>query len=195
MIKKDLPDDILIENVKKNLCNDSLMVLHDRYNKIYFDVCAKYSKKVPILKYDDLSKDDLFVLNRAIYSYNNKRKAKFSTWLSHMSRYHCLKIIKENSIHHKNLLDCDDEIWHNILNSSKNSYSDDNSFLKEFINNTLSKLRDKRILKIYKMRYLEDNKEWKDIAKNFNLTKTYVKSLHDIGRDYIKKQMEKDDLV
>ncbi len=193
MLNKELPDEILIKNVKDKLCSESLVALCNKYNKIYFDVCAKYAKKVPQLDYNELIKDDLFVLNRAIQTYKNDRKAKFTTWFSHMSRYHCLNSIKSAIFNTKaKISDFNEEIWNSILNSEKNSYRDDNSFIHEFISKTLSKLRDKRILKIYEMRYLKDTKEWKDIAKEFELTTTHVKFLHDIGRNFLKEEMEKE---
>jgi DNA-directed RNA polymerase specialized sigma subunit len=192
MFKKDIPDEKLIQNVKDGLCDESFLTLCERYNKIYFDICAKYSKKVPYIKYEDLIKDDLFVINKAIQTFNGKKKTKFSTWLSHMSRYYCLNLIKDNVNNQRVKIDCDPEVWKSILNCEKNSYKDDNSFIGEFIKKTLSKIKDKRILKIYQMRYFDDNKDWKDIAKEFNVTATYIKILHDIGRDFIKKEMRKD---
>ena len=57
----------------------------------------------------------------------------------------------------------------------------------------LKKMNDKRIFKIFKLRYLNKGEKltWKQIAKEFDLTPQTIINLHAKGRRAIKRKMKK----
>ena len=73
---------------------------------------------------------------------------------------------------------------------------EDNSEMKNDVDhafNILSKLNDKRIFKIFKLRYLNKGERltWKQIAEKFSLTPQTIINLHTKGRRILKKKMKK----
>jgi len=63
--------------------------------------------------------------------------------------------------------------------------------LKEFTGNILSQLKDKRIKKIFQLRYFSDSKKttWNNIAKNLNISIQTAINLHDKGVAVLNKKI------
>ena len=86
----DSSDQALIDDIKQNSSNDSILELIRRHQKLVFSIYSKYVKKNTYLNYEDLVRDSPFVLNQAVQSFNKDKNTKFSTWLANMARYYCL---------------------------------------------------------------------------------------------------------
>ena len=87
-----------------------------------------------------------------------------------------------------------DESTQNFFFGSKSQEIHERKAVTEKINHIftqLEKLRDKRIIKIFKLRYLSSDKlTWKSIADQFNLTPQTVITLHGKGRRFLKKKLD-----
>ena len=63
--------------------------------------------------------------------------------------------------------------------------------LREFTGNILNQLRDKRIKKVFQLRYFSDSKKttWNNIAKNLNISIQTAINLHDKGVAVLNKKI------
>ena len=187
-----LPDIKLVELVKKKNCSDAFSEIERRHEKLYFNICSSFSKKVPALKYEDIIQDSKFVLNRAVQSYNPDKKTKLSSWIGNYSRYHCLNTIRKSKPSQYEKPFENETI--DIINNQNNRYHTD---LKpeEEVNHVfhfLDSLQDHRISKIFRLRYMGDNEErkWKNIAKNLGISYQEAITLYQIGKKEVRKQTE-----
>jgi RNA polymerase sigma factor (sigma-70 family) len=184
-----IDDYSLIKLIKNRNCNDSFKELQDRHSNLYYSICNKFRGRVDI---EEVYKDKDFVLYKAIMSFSDDRGAKFSTWLGNYARYHCLNYIKNN---YKYVITDDDKITHFFNNKSIEEHNQDTDHKGEldYAFSILEGMSDKRIFKIFKMRYLHDGPRltWKEIAEEFNLTPQTIINLHTKGRRALKRKMKK----
>lgn len=182
-------DDLkLIKSIKKHNCSDSFNLLEERHSNLYYAICNKFSARVDL---DEIYKDKNFVIYKAITSFKDDRGAKFSTWLGNYARYHCLNYIKNN---HKYVNSEEDKIIHFFNKKSLSEYNQ-NKDCKNDLDHAfaiLEKMNDKRIFKIFKLRYMNEGPKltWKEIAEKFNLTPQTIINLHTKGRRVLRKKMK-----
>lgn len=179
----------LIKLIKNNKCNASFKRLEEKHSNLFYSICNKYKNKVDL---EEVYKDKSFVMFRSVCSFNPTRGAKFSTWLGNYSRYHCLNFIKNNF---KYLNSNEETITHFFNNKSLDDY-DANKNHKTDLEHAfaiLKKMNDKRIAKIFELRYLHTGEKltWKQIAKKFDLTPQTIINLHAKGRRTLKNKMKK----
>jgi len=178
----------LIKKIKNKNCSDSFVQLTERHAKLFYSICNKY---VAVQKHDEIHLDLNFVFLKSINSYNKDKKTKFSTWLGNCTRYHCLNYTKVESKY----VDHENEEASQLLFNTKSMENYNNDKLKvdiDHIFSTLDDLKDKRIPKIFRMRYLHIGKKrptWKKIGERFNLTSQTIINLHGKGRAVIKKSL------
>ncbi len=191
MLVNSLPDIKLIRNIKKTSCNLSTIEMLRRYEKIAFKVIDNYCKKCQgFLKYDELVEDTPFLIIKAINSYNPK-KSQFQTYFYNSVRFHILNLIKSKTedkvINAENI----DLVVDKSDFSYKDSYKEKNVF--EYSINLLGKLEDKRIKKIYQMRFLErKNQTWREISQKLDISATWCKVLFNRGKEYLKDKIVKE---
>lgn len=186
-----LNDEQLLDKILNDNCNDSFKEIVSRHEKLVFDVCSKYAKRTNAFTYQDIIKDSYFIVNEAIRTFRNDRGAKFSTWLGHFTRFYCLKMIKSL---HKNTMDVPLQTEEldllNIKNDKyhKNEYDD----ITEHINNILLELEDKRIQKIFALKYFNDSKNtaWTEIAKQMKMSAMHTINLHNRGCKLLKSRLK-----
>jgi RNA polymerase sigma factor (sigma-70 family) len=177
----------LINLIKNSNCNDSFKRLQSKHSNLFYSVCNKFTNKVDL---DEIYKDKDFVMYKAVMSFKPEKGAKYSTWLGNYSRYHCLNYIKNN---HKYVITDEDKMKHffnlksiDEYDCSRNPQDDlDHAF------DILEKLKDKRIFRIFKLRYMHEGPRltWKEIAEKFDLTPQTIINLHMKGRRILKKKM------
>jgi len=186
----ELTDPALLKLVRNNNSSEAFEELVNRHEKLFFDVCSKYSKKSPLIKYDEIINDKYFVIGEALKTYKQGRKAKFSTWVGHFTRFYCLKKITYLT---KNHLDTGLETQDiDILNLNLNKFDEQKyDDIKDHINNLLSKIEDKRIKKIFDFRYFNgQNETWTEIAKKLNISAMHTINLHNKGCQLLKKELK-----
>jgi len=189
-LTKNEEDLNLINLIKNKNCSDSFKELETRHSNLYYSICNKFSSKVDL---NEIYKDKSFIIYKAVTSFKDGRGAKFSTWLGNYARYHCLNYIKNN---HKYIISEDEKMAH-FFNSKAMETHQQKKDTKEDLEdafNILKKLNDKRIFKIFQLRYLHEGPKltWKQIAQQFDLTPQTIINLHSKGRRILKRKMKKD---
>jgi len=182
-------DNQLIKKIKKDNCSDSFKTLSERHCKLFYSVCNKY---VSPNKIKDIHLDLNFVFFKSLSSYKKNKKTKFTTWLANCTRYHCLNYSKNEN---KYVDLYDDETATLMFNTQAIENYDNEKYKIEVdhIFSMLEELKDKRIVKIFRMRYLYTDRKrptWKKIGERFNLTSQTIINLHDKGRTIIKKKIK-----
>lgn len=195
MKKKLIKDWTLIRKVKKNGCNESYITLRDRHEKLFYKICQNY---LPIartkgIKNEDILEEKDHVMFKAISSYKNNKKCKFSTWLGNCTKYFCLGRINANN----RMVSSEDELLRTILDLRiKEEYTEEDKLKndKEYIFNILDNLKDKRISRVFELRYFDDFKEdskptWSFIAKKIGTSTQTAINLHQRGKGILAKKI------
>ena len=83
-------DERLALNVAKNNCDKSLKVLINKHSALCYNICNKYSATLNSrgVSFADILKEREYIIYKAALSFKPDRKAKFSTWLGNIARYH-----------------------------------------------------------------------------------------------------------
>ena len=190
---RKLPDSKLVEKVKNDNCSDSFVEITRRHEKLYFNICSSYSKKVPKLKYDEIIQDSKFVINKAVQTFNPKKETKLSSWIGNYSRYYCLNTIREFTMHAN--YETVDDITLDLLNNQRNNFHYDNKYKDDanHILHILNSLKDARIVQIFKIRHLSDKetRKWKNISKIMNLSAQRVTTLYKQGVKEVLENINK----
>jgi RNA polymerase sigma factor (sigma-70 family) len=181
----------LIKRIKKFKCSDSLKELENLHGGLCLKIIKKYLSQLNNKNYsiEDILKDKTYVVYQSVLSFDSKRKIKFSTWLGNQIRYYCLNMIYKN----KNNLCLDDE---NIkyLVEKKQAEEKNNEIDKskiEYIFNLLHNMKDKRIEKIFKLRYFEAKKlkSWNDIGKKLQISTQTAINIHNKTLGFLNKKI------
>ena len=138
-----------------------------------------------------------FVLFKAVKSYKPNKNTKFSTWVGNCAKYFCLTFINSRN----RFVDLDDDaIEHHMIEKSKENHATENKlkYDKDFIFKILRQLKDKRISKVFKLRYFDEDIKskkptWSRIASKINTSTQTAINLHQRGvRILITKLKSKD---
>jgi len=189
--KEDLE---LVNNVREDNCQDSLKELINRHSALCYNVYQKYGSTLSSsgVFFDDVVKEKDYVIYKSAMSYNPDRNTKFSTWVGNHARYHCLNLINQNQ---KYVAVNDSTLNYFIENNeaagSPQPQQQGRQDSLEYIFNLLSQLKDKRIEKVFKLRYLgDDGKEsWSRIGENMRVSTQTAINLHDRGLKVLRKKM------
>jgi RNA polymerase sigma factor (sigma-70 family) len=174
----------LINNIKNNTCaDDSIKELELRHSGICHQMIKKYYSAFVEKGIDpfDVSEEKNYIIYKSALNFNPDKNVKFSTWLGNQMRYHCLNCLndKDNSVFLNGLslekfLDCKQQV-----------VKDENYMVREceYVLDLIKQLKDKRIEKIFKMRYFSDSNKkfmsWSKIGKKLNISTQTVINLHD----------------
>jgi RNA polymerase sigma factor (sigma-70 family) len=181
----------LIEKIQKNNDSGALLELEARHSGICHQMIKKYYNTILSvgLNPEEITSDKLLIIYKSAINFDFNKNVKFSTWLGNQMRYHCLNCINKKTINTISLEH--DNIKYRVesIQSSKPEFS----ILKEnsdFILNILKKLKDRRLLTIYKLRYFSDKKmSWNVIAKKLNLSTQTVINLHNKTLKILKNKL------
>ena len=185
--KKGPVDNTLVRRVKSTGCNESFLTLLERHEKLFYKICQIY---IPIAETKGFNKADLlqeknYVFFKAVKSYKPNKKTKFSTWLGNCTKYFCLTFINSNNRH----VDMEDDMIELcITNKNKEEHGDENKlkYDKDYIFKILRQLKDKRVSKVFKLRYFDEDKKtkkatWSVIASKINTSTQTAINLHQRG--------------
>lgn len=185
-------DNDLIQNVLKQ--NDSIAFkeLELRHSGICHKMIKKYyhNMKQSGIDPEDVISEKAYVIYKSILNFNPDKNVKFSTWLGNQMRYHCLNTINKNN----QLITMEDDVIKNLI--EKNQLKLDNQSLSfkeknDMIFSILDRLKDKRIKKIFKLRYFNNKKlmSWADIGRKMNLSTQTIINLHNKGKLLLKNKL------
>ena len=195
-----ISDIVLISNVKNLSDSESYNELSARHSGLFYKVCHRYIKILSSIgvKERDVFEEKDAVLYKAILNYNpdHLSKTKFSTFLGNCARYFCLhKIEKANQMPE---LDDEDAINHEFESRSLKEYQEKSPKINfNGILNKLTKVPDKRIPNIFRLRYdpgLSRKKTWQSIANELELKISTVQALHKKGIGLLREEIKKDNV-
>lgn len=197
-MKKEPSDMTLIRKVKAKGCNESYKTLRSRHEKLFYKVCQIY---LPIARTKGIKNEDILeekdsIILKAITSYKNNKNTKFSTWLGNCTKYFCLTAINANN----RLVSTEDDLLKIVIDSKvREDYRSEDFYKydKEFIFNILNNLKDKRISRVFELRYFDSYKEnvkptWSFIAKKIKTSTQTAINLHERGKKILFKKINSD---
>lgn len=169
-------DTELIDLVKTDR-NPSLHLVKiiERHSGIYLDIINTYASRDSVfIDRAELIKDKDYYIYQAVVKYDPSRGAKFSTYLGNEAKWLCLNIYNKNKRHPvitSETLDLTNPKFGLYTDSTKESANRD-SLGKVF--QLVKAHPDKRVEKIFKMRYIIGKKNkvmpWKNVGKRMNLS-------------------------
>ncbi len=184
------PDAYLAINVKNHNCEDSFEKLSSSYDNFYFSVARKYSTSLNKM---GMSKEEIkfekdFILYKAIHSFDQKQKTKFSTWFCNCVRYHFLNYLNYNRKHFLN------DTFDSEIVSNKNILftTDKNTELYDYLSSLLCSFKDSRVNEVYRLRYFSGSCKpatWNTIAKKLNISTQTAINLHEKARIFLKNKI------
>ncbi len=193
-------DNTLIKRIKKDRDCSAATELLNRHQKIIYKVINKFCARNSYINKEDLMDDKYAILQYSINSYKSNKNTKFSSWLYLNTRFWILNNYKDadktHYVENKTIDDINNQnnIFHISDQSNKNNL--------EYITNILEQMEDKRIKKIFKLRYFggvgNKTKDWKSIGREIGLSITRVISLHKQGTEMLLKKInsiEKSDII
>lgn len=185
-------DDELIDSFINQNCEESFNVLLERHCALYCRITQKYISYLEnkgVSAYE-ISGDKHFVFYKSIVSYSKNKQTKFSTWLAHHVRYHCLNTLNSTEklilVENKDLTQFPD----NRLQEQDLSFFD-------YIMQILDNMRDKRIKTIFVSRFLSGSKKksWKLVAKETGLSYQQCINLYIRAKRFLRAKLDKPELL
>jgi len=190
-------DDIeLVENIKneKNV-DHCLQKLIDRHTGIYLDIVNKYTHHANNLNKLDLIDEKDYNIYQTALKYKSDKGTKFPTFLGNETKWICLnkqnKLKKENKISFEDITEVD-------LTIEENDKTEVLDLFKKTIELS-KKHEDKRVEKIFEMRYIigEKNKvmPWNKISKELNMSIQGCINIHNSAIEDFKLELKDNNYV
>ena len=177
----------LIHKVKSSKDQESLKKLIERHSGIYIEMVNKYiPESIEGLNKQDLLQDKDFCIYDAAIKFDEGKNTKFGTYVGNLARWKCLNIYnKKTKFPQTNISDIFDSSVSQESEIKKMEYEEEIQKVLEAIEN----LEDKRVKKIFKMRYCVGKKltPWKKIAKKLDLSIQGCINIHNKHLTDIKK--------
>jgi hypothetical protein len=182
----------LIQKIKKNNCEQSLLELYSRHQGICNKMLQKYCKVCYDIgvSLEDLNSEKIYVVYRSALTFKSNKKIKFSTWLGNQMRYHCLntfnKQSKDVSMENENI---------KYITENNQSKQIDNALLNkekvDLIFNILDQMADSRVKEIFNLRYFSDRKiqPWNKIGKKMHISTQTVINIHNKALSFLNKKI------
>ncbi|MBM3453590.1 MAG: sigma-70 family RNA polymerase sigma factor [Bacteroidetes bacterium] len=188
LMPQQMEDNQLIEEVRLNGSSDCFKEIVNRHSGIYLQMVHSYApRETAVDNFFDLLNSKESHIYDAIQSYDEKRNIKFSTYLGNCTRWLCL-----NSSNKKRFQQMD-ENFDCIFESTESKEKNENQILNEIFS-SIESLEDKRVFKIFKMRYLNEKKKltpWRKIAKELDLSIQGCINIHNSAFKKLKKTYQK----
>lgn len=185
----NVSDNYLAERIRRANCERSLIELIGRHSGLCFKIITRYAKSFYANNIDisEASTDKNLIIWNSAKSFSAEKNVKFSTWLANQVKYSCLNALNKKS--KDRLIPMEDQIL-DALNETQRE--DENDTLFEFTENILSQLKDKRIKKIFSMRYSHNHKKpsWCVIADTMKVSTQTAINLHNRGIGVLRKKIE-----
>jgi RNA polymerase sigma factor (sigma-70 family) len=185
----------LIQKIKRNNCEQSLLELYSRHQGICNKMLQKYCKVCYDIgvSLEDLNAEKIYVVYKSALSFKSNKNIKFSTWLGNQMRYHCLntfnKQSKDISMENENI---------KYITENNQSKQIDNALLNkekvDLIFNILDQMADSRVKEIFNLRYFSDRKiqPWNKIGKKMHISTQTVINIHNKALSFLNKKISSD---
>jgi hypothetical protein len=178
MLPKDVEDNRLIEEIKKNHTNSYIAEAINRWSGAYVSVCQNYTY-VPKFEMDQILENKNTNIYEDILKYDPSRNMKISTWISQSAKWRCQSKICAYQ---------EPEQINEDIVSEENSPISEN---KEIINKVLIRMNNPRFAEIIRLRYFGNEvTPWKKLGKILNLSHERVRQVFLEGFPRFKKMIE-----
>jgi hypothetical protein len=189
---KTTNDNALIQDVLNQNNSHALEELELRHSGICHKMIKKYYHNMVQSGIDpeDVIAEKTYVIYKSVMNFNPDKNVKFSTWLGNQMRYHCLNTINKNNRH----ITMEDSAIKHIIEKNQIKTNNETVAFKEkadMIFSILDRCKDKRIKRIYKLRYFNNKRlmSWADIGEKMKLSTQTVINIHNKGKDFLKNKL------
>ena len=191
--RKKKTDTQLTKKLKEEGCNESFIELSQRYENVFYKICQKYKNALQNvgIQPEDVYEEKNVVLLKCALSFDPDRNTKFSTWLGNYAKFTCLNYINSK----RYIFNSETHELHKFVEESQPApvievYTEESDIIFHCLRN----LKDKRIEKIFKMRYFYANKKdktWKSISGEIGVSIQTAINLHKKGLGLLRNQIGK----
>ena len=194
----NLEDFQLVENIKTNKkAETSLQELIGRHTGIYLDIVNKYTQNGNTTNKLDLIDEKDYNIYQAALKYKSDRGTKFPTFLGNETKWICLN--KYNKKKKEPQLSIEDIKEVDILNTKNEKIKkEDLEVFTEAIKFS-KKHKDKRVEKIFEMRYITGEKNkvmpWKKISEELDMSIQGCINIHNSAIEKFKIELKNKDYV
>ena len=129
-----------------------------------------------------------YIVYKSAISFDPCNKSKFSTWLYNQVRYQCLNCMNENG--HYLTLESDKL---NYLIEKNTVIPKEYKNINEYISNIIDYCSDKRVKKIFKLRYLTNSNKkmaWNKMAQKLNISTQTAINIHNKTVKLLKNKIQ-----
>lgn len=190
-----LSDNQLVCNLQDGVnTEESLGELVQRHSGIFISMVNNYSPTHTssiVSNRSELLKDRNYYIYKAAIKYDETKNTKFSTHLGNETRWLCLNIYNKNKNSKEVNLD-----YINTTNKEE-SIPDEKKVDLEILSKIMSMINkdpDNRVSKIFKMRYIDGQKNsvmpWNKVCKPLKLSIQGCINIHDKAIKKIKKELK-----
>jgi RNA polymerase sigma factor (sigma-70 family) len=194
-------DTKLVKKVKDSRCSEAIVALAERHVGIFNKVYKKYFKPLNEAgyAYKNFQDDINLIVFKACSSFKEDGGSKFSTWLCNHARYFCLNEINDKNKKNKIKLDLNyffDDKADSVLSEDLDATSHEKRIKDEadYVMNILSEMKDKRIKKVFGMRYFSETRKsklaWSEIGRQLGISTQTAINLHDKGAKMVRNKIE-----
>jgi len=187
----NLSDLDLINSIKKKKkVDECLQELIDRHSGIYLDIVNSFLKNCnnDSLRNEIINEKEYAIYNSAL-KYDESRGTKFSTFLGNEAKWICLNASNKN----KKYVELNDNTFDfdKIKDTCDKTIIDFKDEILQEFNDHIKNHPDKRIQKIFSMRYSGNNKltPWRKISKVMNLSIQGCINIHNNALNSISKNI------
>ncbi len=188
----NLSDIELINNIKRNRdVDDCLRELIDRHSGIYLDMVNSFTKNCnnDSLR-EEIINEKEYVIYNSVLKYDETKGTKFSTFLGNEAKWTCLNASNKN----KKYIELNDNNYDFSELKCENNTEEDN-FKNSILDNFMkyaSEHPDKRVEKIFKMRYSSSRKltPWRKISKQMKLSIQGCINIHNNALNILSKKIK-----
>jgi len=186
----NLEDNILVKNIQERNDEDALKTLINRHSALCNSLYKKYSPPMAAsgVQIQDVIDQKDYIVYKSAMTFDPCKKSKFSTWLYNQIRYQCLNCMNENS-HYLNLES--DKL--NYLIEKNTPETKEYKNVNEYIFNIIESCSDKRIKRIFQLRYLSNSNKkpsWSKIAKKLKISTQTAINIHNKTLKLLKNKLE-----
>ena len=186
----NLDDTILVKNIQEKNDEESLKMLINKHSALCNSLYKKYSNPMITsgVHLQDVIDQKDYIVYKSAMSFDPCKNSKFSTWLYNQVRYQCLNCMNENS--HYLTLETDKL---NYLIEKHTPIQKEYKNINDYIMNIIESCADKRVEKIFKMRYMNGtNKKtpWNKIAKKLKISTQTAINIHNKAIKLLKTKVE-----
>ena len=185
------PDKKLILNIKNKNCEESIKKLIEKHSPLCYKILQKFYPSLSKAGYsrDDVFNERFYLIYKSVMTFKPDKNTKYSTWLGNYTRYHCLNML--NSRKEQTISIEEENVKNVMLKETNEENTTENT--KEFVSYILEEMSDKRVKKIYMMRYFEKDgrkRTWKQIAKKIGVSSQTVINIHNKAKKILRTKLK-----